>query len=645
MQRPAEVAAPCLAQVTFVGREGSAPTVAVQARIGSSLLEAARAAGLEVAATCGGRGRCCSCRVRILKGNVAPASVQDRIQLGSEGVRERFRLSCQTPVIGDCSVLVAPPRSEAGHRILATGVPTRSDPRAILDSGVEKHVIEVGARAATDGKTSDAEAILAHLGDRCAGGFPLEVLRKIPGALRACGARVTITTFNGEAIAIEPGDTSARKFGMAFDIGTTTLVATLLDLATGEHLATVSDLNPQAVYGGDVMSRIAFAQFDEKKLATLRSRVLNAVNELIDEACAAANVSGETIYKAVIVGNTCMHHLLLGIDTSDLGVAPYTPVVRAPMVMAARELPLKAAPNARICFLPIVAGFVGADTVAAALATGIHESEEVRVLVDIGTNGEVVLGSKRRLLACSAPAGPAFEGGQIKHGMRAALGAIEGVDFGDDVACRIIGDVPAIGVCGSGLIDAVAKMLEAGLVDGGGAFVRPQGGAPAARLSERLRDTEDGPELVLVSARDAGNGEDITIAQKDVRQLQLAKAAICSGIMILQEVAGVADDAIEELMLAGGFGNYINIASALRIRLLPPLSPERISYVGNAALTGAELALLSEGARHEADAIAARIDHVGLADHPDFENLFVAALGMASPGTDADESARAVHAT
>lgn len=633
MERQAEVAAPSLAQVTFVGRGDSAQPATVQARTGSSLLEAARAAGLEVAATCGGRGRCCSCRVRILKGDVAPASVQDRIQLGSEGVRERFRLSCQTRVVGDCSVLVVPPKTEVGHQILAAGVPTRADRRAILDSGVEKHVIEVSAPTVTDGKTSAVEVILASLGDRCRGGFPLEVLRKIPGALRASDGLVTVTTFNGEAIEIEPGDAAARKFGMAFDIGTTTIVGTLLDLATGEQLATVSDLNPQAVYGGDVMSRIAFAQFDEKKLSTLRARVLNAVNQLVDEACAAANIAGETIYKVVIVGNTCMHHLLLGIDTSDLGVAPYTPVVRAPMVMAARQLPLKAASNARICFLPIVAGFVGADTVAAALATGIHESEEVRVLVDIGTNGEVVLGSKRRLVACSAPAGPAFEGGQIKHGMRAALGAIEGVDFGDDVACRIIGDVPAIGVCGSGLIDAVAKMLDAGLLDAGGALTRPQGHGLPPRLAARLRDTEDGPELVLVSADDTGNGEDITIAQKDVRQLQLAKAAVYSGIMILQEVTGVADDEIEELMLAGGFGNYINIGSALRIRLLPPLSPARISYVGNAALTGAQLALLSEGARHEADAIASRIDHVGLADHPDFENLFVEALNMASTGT------------
>ena len=611
----------------------------MQAALGESVLHAARSAGMDIAATCGGRGQCRSCRVKIIKGDVPPPTVQDRIQLGHEGVREHFRLSCQTRLIRDCTVLVAPPKSEVGHQILGAGSHPRAEGAAELDSGVDKRAILVKVPTTTNAGVSDAEAILAMLGDHCNGELPLEVLRKVPAALRARDGLVTVTTFNGEAIDIEAGDTRDQNYGIAVDIGTTTIVGTLLDLTTGGQLAAVNDLNPQAIYGGDVMSRMEFSQFDEKKLSTLRAKVLNAVNDLVFETCRQASVNGDRIYKVVFVGNTCMHHLFLGIDASSLGMAPYTPVVRAPIVLRAKELPLKSAPNARICFLPIVAGFVGADTVAAALATRIHESDQIRLVVDIGTNGEVIMGSRDRLVACSAPAGPAFEGGQVAHGMRAALGAIEGVEIGEDVACEVIGDVPAIGICGSGLIDAAAKMLDAGLLSAGGALLgRDEGSNLPPRLAARLRDTEQGGEFVLVEAGEAAKGEDITITQKDLRQLQLAKAAIYSGILILQKVMGVSDDQIAEIMLSGGFGNYVNIGSALRIKLLPPLPAERISYVGNAAHTGAELALLSEAARREAHAISQRIEHVGLAEHPEFENLFVDALALGSPRHSADRN-------
>ncbi|MCC6890862.1 MAG: DUF4445 domain-containing protein, partial [Hyphomicrobiales bacterium] len=311
------------------------------------------------------------------------------------------------------------------------------------------------------------------------------------------------------------------------------------------------------------------------------------------------------------------------------------------MILAAEDLPLKAAPHARVCLLPIVAGFVGADTVAAALATRIHESDRIRLLVDIGTNGEVVMGSRDKLIACSAPAGPAFEGGQVEHGMRAALGAIEGVEIGEDVACKVIGDAPAIGLCGSGLIDAAAKMLDAGVVDGTGAMKPEAAQCLPPRLKARLRGSSECPEFVLVEAAEGGKGEDITITQSDMRQLQLAKAAIYSGILVLQKVMGVADKEIAELMLAGGFGNYISIGSAVRIRLLPQLPSEQIVYVGNAAHTGAELALLSEAARHEAQALARRIEHVSLAEHPEFERLFVDALSLAAVDSDLGCTTRA----
>jgi len=619
------------AQVTFLAEGGPPPGAPVAARRDQTILDVAHAAGIAIEATCGGRGRCRSCRVKIVTGEVPPATLQDEVQLGHEGVRERFRLSCQTRLIGDCTVMVSPPRGEAGHQILGAGAWTQADSGAALDSGVEKHVAIVRAPSSASDPASDCEALLDALQCRWRGSIPLPLLRRLPAVMRSGGGVLTVTTFQGEAIAIEPGDTSGRKYGMAFDIGTTTIAATLLDLDTGEQRAAVRAMNPQATYGADVLSRIAFAQFDARRLATLRSSVLNAVNDLIGEACREANVAAAEIYKVVVAGNTCMHHIFLGIDPSHLGMAPYNPVVRSALVASARDLPLKGAPNARVCCLPIVAGFVGADTVAAALATRIHESEEIRLLVDIGTNGEVVLGSRARLVACSAPAGPAFEGGQIEHGMRAALGAIEGVSFGDDVSCRVIGNAPPIGICGSGLIDAAAKLLDANLLDAGGALGQPGAAVLPPRLASRLRETAQGPVFVLVPADESANSQDITITQKDLRQLQLAKAAILSGIEVLRAVMNVPAGLIRELMLAGGFGNYISIPSALRIALLPGLAPERITYVGNAALTGAQLALLSETARKEADVIARSIEHVELADHPDFEHLFVTALGFAAP--------------
>jgi uncharacterized 2Fe-2S/4Fe-4S cluster protein (DUF4445 family) len=390
----------------------------------------------------------------------------------------------------------------------------------------------------------------------------------------------------------------------------------------------VGSVNPQAIYGGDLMSRIAYAQFDEKKLTTLRARALTAINDFIKEACEEAGVSRDHIYKVVLVGNTCMHHIFLGVDVSYVGLAPYAPTVRDSLTIPAQELPLKGAPNAMICLLPIVAGFVGADTMAAVLATRIHESDGIRVMVDIGTNGEVVMGSREKLMACSAPAGPALEGAQIAHGMRGAMGAIEKVAIDEDVSCDVIGDVPAMGICGSGLIDAVSKMLDSGVLDGAGRLRRTDMEALPAAVGKRIVGDKGERAFVLQWADDAGKDEDITLTQMDVRQLQLAKGAIYAGILMLQEVMQVSDDDIDEVLLCGGFGNYINIESAIGIRLLPPLPLEKITYMGNAAHLGAQMALLSESERRQADAIAEQVEHVALATRPEFQIIFVDAMNL-----------------
>ena len=631
-------------EIGFVDPDDSTAMRRARVERGASLLDAARDAGVAMDATCGARGRCRSCRCKILSGDVSPATMQDTLQLGHEEVRERFRLGCQTRPVTDCEVIALPPKSETGHQILTGASPTGggvTDTAGFaIDSGVTKHVVAASPPREEHRQTSDLGQVLEAMGSTVDRQVPLSALRRIPGELRKQRGELTVTTFNGRIIDVEAGDTSEHAYGMAFDIGTTSIVGTLLHLETGEELAEVGSVNPQTVYGGDLMSRIAYAQFDEKKLVALRAKVLNAINGFVREACRNAGVTREHVYKIVVVGNTCMHHIFLGVDVTFVGLAPYAPAVSDGIVVPASELPLKAAPNAQVCLLPIVAGFVGADTMACVLATRIYESDELRALVDIGTNGEVVMGSKDRLMACSAPAGPALEGAQIRHGMRGAMGAVEAVAIDDDVHCDVIGSARAIGICGSGLIDACAKMIASGVMDASGRLRPRDRERLPATLAARLRTGEAGVEFVLVWDADAGRNEDVTLTQGDIRQLQLAKSAIYSGIVLLQRVMGIDDEQLAELMLCGGFGNYINTESAVAIRLLPNIALDRIAYVGNAAHLGAQMALLSERERERAGELAQRIEHVALAARPDFQDIFVDGMGFGD--THRSESERSV---
>ena len=600
----------------------------------TSILRGAHAAGIDITATCGGRGRCTSCRVKFVTGTVPPPTIMDEIQLGDDQVREGYRLSCQCVPSEAVTVQVAPPLEERAFQILGAGPGVVGMGRVTLDSGIRKQVVKVGLPREEHHQTSDLEQLAAALGVTPAD-VGLAVLQGLPGALRDDPAGVTVTTFaaaGGERVlAVERGDTAGMKFGLAVDIGTTSVVSTLIELESGEQLGSVSSLNPQAVFGGDLMSRIAFAQFHPGNLRKLHTRIVGLLNQHIEEICRQSGVLAKWIYKVVVVGNTCMHHLLLGIDPSHVGLAPYAPVMRHALVLPARELFLKVAPEARVCLLPLVAGFVGADAVAVALATRIYESAEVRIAVDIGTNGEVLLGSRDRLWACSAPAGPALEGAQIRHGMRGALGAIDRVTVDDDLHVHTIGEADALGICGSGLIDLVAGLLDAGVIDWTGLIQVESRAALPPKLAERVVMRGEERQVIVLRPGEAGARAEIVLNQDDVRQVQLAKGAIASGVVMLQHVAGVPDARVAELMLAGGFGNYVSIASALRIGLIPPLPVERIRYVGNAAALGAQLCLVSETERRRAESVAARIEHVSLAAHPDFERIFVEAMNFPPP--------------
>ena len=551
----------------------------------------------------------------------------DQLQLGDDLVREGYRLSCQCAVTEPITVQVAPPLDETtDFQILGAGAGVGR--RVAIDSGVVKQVVKVELPREEHHQTSDVEQLLRAVGATVADVHP-ESLRRLPEALRESGGEVTVTTFGSAIIGVERGDTSVMKFGLAIDIGTTSVVTTLIELESGEQLASVSSLNPQAVFGGDLMSRIAFAQFNPGNLRKLQTRILGLLNRHVEQIARESGVLAKWIYKVVVVGNTCMHHVLLGIDPSYVGLAPYAPVMRHPLVLPARELFLKVAPEARVCLLPIVAGFVGADAVAVALATRIHESAEPRIAVDIGTNGEVLLGGRDRLWASSAPAGPALEGAQIRWGMRAAAGAIDRVTVdGDGIHVHTIGEAAAQGICGSGLIDLIAGLLDAGAIDWTGLIDLDRVPLLPAPLGDRVRMVGEERQVVVLRPGEAGATQEIVLTQDDVRQVQLAKGAIASGIAMLQKVSGVGDDDVAELMLAGGFGNYLSIRSALRIGLLPALPPERIRYVGNAASLGAQMCLVSEAERARAERVARSIEHVSLAAHPDFQDVFVDAMNF-----------------
>ena len=595
---------------------------------GVTILAAAHAAGVDIEATCGGRGRCTSCRVKFAAGIVPPPTIMDELQLGDALVREGYRLSCQCRVTDPITVHASPPVDDQSFQILGAERPSLP---VRIDAGVTKTLVHVSLPTEEHHQTSDLEALLAVVGGTPSNCAP-DVVRTLPQALREHGGEATVASFGSRILSVEPGDTHLLAFGLAVDVGTTSVVTSLMELASGEQLASVSSLNPQAVFGGDLMSRIAFAQFDAGNLRKLQTRIIGLLNQHIEQVCRDSGVLAKWIYKVAIVGNTCMHHMLLGIDPSYVGLAPYAPVMRHPLTLAARELYLKVNPEARVCLLPIVAGFVGADAVGVALATRMDESSEIRIAVDIGTNGEVLLGSREHLWGCSAPAGPALEGAQIRHGMRAALGAIDRVSFdGRDLSLHTIGEAAAQGICGSGLIDAIAVLLDASVIDWTGLIDLDHLDRLPLALAARVIKRGDERAVILAHPGEHGATQELLLTQDDVRQVQLCKGAIASGAAMLQRIAGVPEDKVAELMLAGGFGNYLSIASAIRIGLIPAVPESKVRYVGNAALLGAQLALLSETERQHAEQIARHIEHVSLAAHPDFQDVFVDCMNFPRP--------------
>jgi len=418
-------------------------------------------------------------------------------------------------------------------------------------------------------------------------------------------------------------DSQAPVFGLAVDVGTTTIVAKLIDMTDGRCKATQAALNPQTQYGDDVVSRISFAQ-TEQKLTELHKAIIGCINQLAGRLCAESGVEAEQIYEICIVGNTTMNHIFLKLPISQLGQAPYAAYSLDAHDVPAGELGLQVNPAGNIHTVENIAGFVGADTTAAALAVDINSADQMTLVVDIGTNGELVLGTKDKLYAASCAAGPAFEGARINCGSRAAEGAIESVVINkDDIDLDVIGNSPPRSICGSGLIDAVAVLLELGVIDATGRFAGPEklkAKVPPA-IFTRIIEYDSQPAFLLADTAGQG-GRKVVLTQKDIRETQLAKAAIRAGITLLLKKAGISDSDIEQVYMAGAFGNYIRKESALRIGLLPEVPLERIHFVGNAAAAGAQMALISSKCRAETHELACKIEYIEIAHQPDFQNVF-----------------------
>ncbi|HPD14272.1 MAG TPA: ASKHA domain-containing protein [Planctomycetota bacterium] len=587
---------------------------------GSLVLEAAARAGIIVETPCGGRGTCGKCRI-VVRDGCSPATATERRLLKPRELAGGLRLACQAKLVRETVVTVPDASRFFEQRILTSGVggATRLCP------AVAKQAVRVPEASLADPR-SDVDRALEALGGNGLR-FSLGAARELPAALRADGRRLTAVLHGGEVLAVEAGDTAARAFGLALDIGTTTVVGSLLDLTTGHEAALAARTNPQVSFGDDVVARITHAS-EGNGLRELQEKVVGCINDIVAEVAARAGIAREAIYEVTTVGNTTMNHLLLGLDPRQIAQMPFAAVVRAAMVVPAAELGIAVHPRARLYAMPNIAGFVGGDTVGVILAANLLACRKPTLAVDIGTNGEMVLGTGRRLIACSTAAGPAFEGARIRFGMRAADGAIEQVRFGRDVETSVIGDARPRGLCGSALVDAIAELLRAGILEPSGRMLGP--GELPRKLPQALRRRvvpgERGYDFILAHEAETDLGSPILLTQGDIRQVQLAKGAIRAGIEVLKGELGLDDARLDGILLAGGFGNFIRRRNALRIGLLPPVEHARIHFIGNAALVGAKMVLACADYRAQAEVISRETEYLELGGLPEFQSHFAEAM-------------------
>ncbi|HET8604931.1 MAG TPA: ASKHA domain-containing protein [Marmoricola sp.] len=603
--------------------DGTVTERSVRVPPGVTVFDSASWNGIAIDSTCGGHGTCHKCKVQV--DGSTPITRHDRRTFTEEQLDQGWRLACLLQATRDLAVEVPPLTTRPKAATVGVGR------QVILRPAVQKRYVELDEPTLSDQRT-DLDRLLAAIDD-LEPAPDLHALRRLPSVLRAADFKVTAVVVDETLVDVEPGDTSGTRYAIAFDLGTTTVVATLLDLASGTPVAVASMLNRQQPFGGDVISRISATMLDDRALDRLQQAAGETLALLADQVCREGEVDPRHVYEVAVAGNATMTALALGLDPEPLGVAPFVMAAAQPPTVLAADLGLTLHPRARALFFPALGAYVGGDIVAGMLATGMDRDKRTRLFIDVGTNCEIVLSDGDTVLATAAPAGPAFEGGAIRCGMRAADGAIEVVRLlgGEEpVELEVIGDTAPRGLCGSGLVDAVAELVRVGLLDPSGRFVPDeQAKETVPALADRL--TRIGEERVFVLHRPEPGcdpAECVVLSQRDVRELQFAKAAISTGWSLLLAELGLEPRDVQQVLLAGSFGSYLSPAAAVRIGLVPKLPVLRIVSAGNVAGEGAKMALLSLRERTGAAALLEEVRYVELSDRSDFNDRFVEQLAF-----------------
>jgi uncharacterized 2Fe-2S/4Fe-4S cluster protein (DUF4445 family) len=582
-------------------------------RADESLLACAQSAGIGIISLCGGKGNCQSCKVQIIEGTFSKPTPSELKAYSRQEIKEGWRLACQTYPTSDGKVGIPPTSLTTTQRVQTEGQEVGVKPEPV----VLPYQLKLKTPTLEDA-LADADRLLKAINRQhklhC-DSIDIGALSQLSPKLRSWGWQCRASVRENEIIAFGPWP--SRQLGLAVDLGTSKISGYLVDLESGQTLAAKGVSNPQISYGEDIISRISYATQSAVKATRLQRLVVRALNKLAADLCAETKAKAGDIVDAVLVGNTAMHHLLAGLPVKQLALAPFVPAVSQAIDIKASRLGLRFAPGAYLHLLPNIAAFVGADHTAVLLAT-LDSEQERTIAIDIGTNTEVSLIDKDRITTTSCASGPAFEGWHIKDGMRAASGAIERLRIvNNKVEYQTIDDAPAIGICGSGILDTVAQLYLAGVLEEGGKMDPKH---------KRVRRGDQHLEFILVGDKEKKDVKrDIVITQQDVREIQLAKAAIRTGIQALLEANGYGEEKIGKVIIAGAFGTYIDVANAMAIGMLPTLPLERFQQVGNAAGTGARLALISKAKRAAAQKIVSRVNYIELAGVPGFNKTFMQA--------------------
>ncbi len=587
---------------------------------GTLLTDAMKALGIPIQLTCGGKGKCGKCVVEIQPEAPDPRDF-DRLHLSNEELDRGLRLACQAKVNRNMSVLNSQNIRVPDGKILAGGI----DHPIELDPNISKTYLKLPEPSLNDQMADLLRVKRAlNINDEKCPDIDIDLLCELGSTLRNADFKVTVVTSGDRVIDIEPEDTTGSLYGIAFDIGTTTVVGTILDLTTGHELSHASRLNAQVVYGEDAISRIKYVIEHPGGGQDMYRKIRSVINEIIKEAAVNSGIQTHEILEAAFVGNTTMSHLFLGLDPTGLSKIPFVPVTNSAVNLRACDVGIEITPRGNVYILPNIAGFVGSDIVGVMLAGDYLIPGPIQLAVDIGTNGELAIRRDGDIIVCSTAAGPAFEGAEISCGMRAANGAIEHVRItSEGIEYDVISGITPVGLCGSGIIDILSELLEAGIVNKYGAILSRdelEGSIPEYLLDHIIM-VENQPAFMVSRGEDGDkNSRDVVLTQRDIRQIQLAKGAISAGIQLILKKMSVTVDDLDKILLAGAFGNYLNKTSARRIGLLPPIPIDRIHFLGNAASTGAKMALLSRSVRFDAERISHEAQHIELAALPDFMN-------------------------